>query len=81
MRNQQNIRRDNYKFVATMTQGECQVAVSRQSHNNSKHIQHLNIVMTNINFVAKNTSKENLEDNNSNCHDNGTTKSKDKQGC
>ena len=33
------------------------------------------------NFVATKTLKANLEDNNSNCRDNATTKPEDKQGC
>ena len=67
MRNQLKVCHNNDKFVAKIIQGECRAAVSRQSNNNSEDIQCFNIVATNINYVATNTSKANLEDNSSHC--------------
>ena len=55
LKNQLKVCRDNGKFVATIIQSECQATVLRQSHNNTKDIQHCNFVTTMIDFVLKNT--------------------------
>ena len=60
MRNQLNSCRDNYNFVATMTQEKVQAAVSRSSHNNSEDIQQLNIVVTIIHLSRQSTRDQKL---------------------
>ena len=52
--------RDIENFVATIIQGECQAAVSRQCNNNTEDVQQLNNVATMVNLSRQFTKDQRL---------------------